>query len=58
MNIFRVIMFTLQILMLFPLLGLAISKENIYADTSMPDHPFRVIRFGMCILLVFVFDCI
>ena len=43
----------LQIFMWFLQLGLAASKYNIYIDTSMPDHPYPVIRHSKLIFSFF-----
>ena len=40
--------------MWFLLLGLAESKYNIYIDTSMPDHPYPVIRHSKLIFSFFL----
>jgi uncharacterized membrane protein len=48
-------MFSLQVLMSFMLLGLAISTANIYIDTSLPEDVSPVLRRGKFILLVLRF---
>jgi hypothetical protein len=34
------------------------SDVVLYADTSMPDHPFRVIRFGICVFYLSLFSTV
>jgi hypothetical protein len=46
MKVLNAMKFTLQILMLSLLFELASSNENIYVDTSIPDHAFPVMRRG------------